>query len=79
MIFSCCSHHPLEPLPLCYSAVGKPHCVAVQQDALNGGRVEGYQQLLTHIVLLEHSQEMQAALLGLFDDSFGVCRPREVS
>ena len=66
---------------LCRSATVqlKPPCVAVQQDALNGGRVEGYQQLLTHIVLLEHSQEMQAALLGLFDDSFGVCRPREVS
>lgn len=29
--------HPLEPLTLCLSAVGKPRCDAVRQDTLDGG------------------------------------------
>lgn len=74
----CCSHHPLEPLCLCFSAVGKPHCVAVQQDALYCRPVNGYLQLLTHTVLPEHSHKVQA-LLGLFDDSCGLFTPGEVN
>lgn len=61
----CCSHHPLEPLCLCFSAVGKPHSVAVQQDALYCRPVKGYLQLLTHTVLPEHSHKVQA-LLGCY-------------
>lgn len=66
---------------LCASASvqwGKPHCVAVQQDALYCRPVKGYMQLLTHTVLPEHSHKVQA-LLGLFDDSCGLFTPGEVN
>ena len=73
----CDVDHSVELLAFCLSAAGEPHHDAVRQNGLNGGAVEGHCQFLANVVLPEHSQEVQA-LLCLFNDSCGVCRPGEV-
>ena len=43
--FLCCVCHPLHSLPVSLHATGVPHCPSVSQQALDGGTVEGHQQL----------------------------------
>ena len=51
-------NHSLEFLPVCLSALWKPHWDAERQNTLDGGALEGHQQLLSHVVLPEHPEEV---------------------
>ena len=71
-----CVDHSLQSCPVCCCAPSVPHCDTVRQDALHGGSVEEYEQLLLQAVSPEHPQEMET-LLSLLH-SLGVTRPGEV-
>ncbi len=57
---------PLERLPLCNCAAGKPHTDAVCKDALYGAAVEGHQQFLCKLIVPKNSQKLQT-LMCLLD------------
>ncbi len=67
----------LYSLSLCLSTAAIPYCDTVCQQALHCRAIEGLQQLLLQVVLLQHSQEVKA-LLCLLDNCCGVGRPCEI-
>ncbi len=68
---------PLERLPLCNCAAGKPHTDALCEDALYGAAVEGHKQFLCKLIVPNNSQKVQS-LMCLLDGSSGVGVPSQV-
>ncbi len=70
IIFGPC-WRPLERLPRCDCAAGKPHTDAVCEDTLYGAAVEGHQQFLCKLIFPKNSQKVHS-LMCLLDGSGGI-------
>ncbi len=48
----------MSALSLCLSTAAVPYCATVSQRALHCRAIEGLQQLLLQVVVLQHSQKV---------------------
>lgn len=51
----CCLDQSLESLSICLVALGELHRDVIVQDVLDGGVVEGHQQLLIDVIFIGHT------------------------